>query len=82
MPKLTLDLPEAVYRRLHAQAERHGRTIEEEARNLVLARCPAPERPAESREEILERIRRRWETMPAVTLTPEELKGWIIFGRP
>ncbi len=82
MPKLTLDLSEPIYRRLHAEAERHGRTVEEEVKDLVFDRFPSLEEPAETREVILERMRQRREEMTPIHLTPEELKEWINFGRP
>ena len=82
MPKLTLDLPEAVYDQLHADAERHGRTVEEEARDLVLDHFPAASEPAGTREEALRRIRERWKEIPSITVSPEEMKEWINTGRP
>lgn len=82
MPKLTLELPDETYRRLSTDAQRHGRSVEEEAQAVVLDRFPISEQ-AESREELLRRIRERWKEMPeSPPVSPEEMKEWINYGRP
>ncbi|HYO12370.1 MAG TPA: hypothetical protein VE685_04140 [Thermoanaerobaculia bacterium] len=70
------DVPDDVIQRLKSDAERRGRSLEEELRSLIESQY----RTREEKKEALARIRERWKDLPETT--PEEVKAWIKQGRP
>jgi plasmid stability protein len=65
-------LPDDLLQRIRAVATAHGRSLEQELREALASRYP-------TREQILERIRSRWdETLPAGA---EEIDQAIDAGR-
>ena len=73
MPHLSVELPDDAFARLADQARRHGRTIEDEARALLLDRCAA-------REAIIDRSQAR--AAKYAPVTADELCEWRNEGRP
>lgn len=67
------ELPDDLLRRLKASAKAHGRSMEQEVRELLAQRY-AP------RSEILDRIRERWDELPETDA--EEAARWRAHGRP
>ncbi len=74
MATLTIrNLPDDLVKRLKAVAERNGRSMEQEVRELLQQRYM-------KREDLLKKIRARWRKVAAPS--PAELKKWIGEGRP
>lgn len=74
MASITIrNVPAEVVERLKAHAERHGRSMEQQVRELLRARYGG-------RSEVLLRVRSRW--TKAEPPTPEEIADWRSQGRP
>ena len=74
MANLTIhNLPDDLLQRIEAVAATKGHTIEQEVREM-LEICFA------ARSSIIQRIQKRWETLP--TTSPEEIEQWRTIGRP
>jgi plasmid stability protein len=74
MANLTIrNVPEDVVERLKATARRKGHSMEQEVRELLMARFA-------DRTEIAARIRKRWETLPPPSEVDVEV--WRRNGRP
>ena len=72
MGTLTIrNVPQAVILRLKESAEREGRSMEEEVRELLCERYP-------TRQDLLERIRGRWSKTPAPSAS--QVDAWIDRG--
>lgn len=67
------NIPEALVERIKDQAGQKGVSMEQEIRNLLHNRY-------QERTAVLERIRKRWETLPAQSA--EQLQDWKQLGRP
>jgi plasmid stability protein len=65
-------VPEAIVARLKAVAARHGRSMEEELRDLLVQRYT-------QREALLQDIRDRWPALPPSS--GDEIDAWIETGR-
>jgi antitoxin FitA len=73
MATLTIrDLPDGLIQRLEFAARRKGLSLEEEVRNLLVARYV-------DKVEVLDRARARWESLPPVS--GAEIAGWRSAGR-
>lgn len=73
MATLTIrNVPEEVVARLKKVAANNGRSMEQELRELLKTKYP-------SRAEVLDRVERRWETLPPVSA--EEINQWITEAR-
>ena len=73
MATLTIrNVPEEVVARLKKVAANNGRSMEQELRELLKTKYP-------SRAEVLDRVERRWETLPPVSA--EEINQWIAEAR-
>ena len=73
MATLTIrNVPEDVVVRLKKGAANKGHSMEQELRELLKTRYP-------SRAEVLDRVERRWETLPAVSA--QEIDEWIAEAR-
>lgn len=73
MATLTIrNLPMDLVDRIKASAGRHGRSMEQELRDLLMDRYAA-------RGVVLERMRQRSAALPSVT--PDEIDQWIEGGR-
>ena len=66
------NVPEDVVARLKKVAANNGRSMEQELRELLKTKYP-------SRAEVLDRVERRWETLPPVSA--EEINQWIAEAR-
>ena len=74
MPTLTIrNVPKPVVDRLKAVAKNKGHSMEQELRELLATRYPA-------RAEVLDRIRKSWETLPETSAA--EIDEWIRLSRP
>ena len=74
MANLTIhNLPDDLLQRIEAIAAIKGQTIEQEVREMLEIRFAA-------RSNIIQRIQKRWETLP--TTSPEEIEQWRTLGRP
>ena len=74
MPTLTIrNLPDDLIERLKAAAERSGRSMEEEVRELLRGKYAA-------RAAIARRIRERWSELPVTS--SGEARKWRDTGRP
>ncbi len=74
MPTLTIrNLPMEVVERLKTLAKRNGRSMEQEAREILGQRLAA-------RSELLSEMRSRWDDI-AVPPSAAEVSGWIEGGR-
>jgi plasmid stability protein len=65
-------LPDDLLERIRTAAEAHGRSLEQELRETLASRYP-------TRDEVLGRIRARWDTLPAAAV--EEIDEAIERGR-
>lgn len=73
MATLTIrNVPEDVVARLKKVAANNGRSMEQKLRELLKTKYP-------SRAEVLDRVERRWETLPPVSA--EEINQWIAEAR-
>ena len=66
-------LPTDLVNRIKAAAEKKGRSMEQEVRELLMHRYMP-------RDEMLQRIRERWDKVE--TPTAAEVEAWIRTGRP
>jgi plasmid stability protein len=74
MPTLTIrNVPETVVKSLKEAAQRHGNSMEQEVRDMLVRNL--------SRQELLDAIRASWAEQTRPT-TPEEIEEWINQGRP
>lgn len=74
MATLTIrNLPQDVVERLKERAKRHGRSMEQEAREILGQRLA-------SRGELLSEMRARWSSIGSPP-TASEVSGWIEAGR-
>jgi len=67
------NLPDDLIGRMKEAAGAHNRSMEQEVRELL-------ERNYAPREEVLNRVRERWQELPETT--PEETDHWRDEGRP
>jgi plasmid stability protein len=67
------NLPNDLVDRIKAAAEKKGRSMEQEVRELLMHRYMP-------RDELLQRIRKRWESID--TPTAAEIEKWTQTGRP
>ncbi|MFP4181379.1 FitA-like ribbon-helix-helix domain-containing protein [Thiohalospira sp.] len=67
------NLPDDLIDRMKETAAAHNRSMEQEVRELL-------ERNYAPREEVLDRVRERWQELPETT--PEETDHWRDEGRP
>ncbi|MFP4130772.1 MAG: FitA-like ribbon-helix-helix domain-containing protein [Thiohalospira sp.] len=67
------NLPDDLIDRMKETAGAHNRSMEQEVRELL-------ERNYAPREEVLDRVRERWQELPETT--PEETDHWRDEGRP
>jgi len=67
------NLPNDLVDRIKVAAERKGRSMEQEVRELLMHRYLP-------RDELLQRIRERWNTVD--TPTSAEIEKWTQTGRP
>lgn len=67
------NLPDDLVDRLKEAAAAHNRSMEQEVRELLEQRYA-------TKDEVLERVRKRWEVLPETT--PEEVESWRQEGRP
>lgn len=73
MSTLTIrNVPERVVERIKTKAGREGRSMEQEVRDLLVARYA-------DRAEVLEGVRRRWGSLPATSAA--KVKRWRDAGR-
>ena len=73
MATLTIrNVPDDLVERLKATAKRKGLSMEQEVRELL-------QRSYLSKQEVLTRIRQRWD--PKAAPSPEEVQDWIAAGR-
>jgi plasmid stability protein len=73
MAEITIrNLPDDLLDRIKAAAKKKDRSIEQEIRELLMQRYMP-------RDELLQRIRRRWENID--TPTAAEIKKWTQTGR-
>lgn len=73
MATLTIrNVPEDVVARLKRVAANKGHSMEQELRELLKTRYPA-------RAEVLDRVERRWKTLPPVSAA--EIDEWIAEAR-
>lgn len=73
MSTLTIrNLPEDLIERVKASAARHGRSMEQELRDLLQSRYPR-------RSEVIARVRERWKETPSTAA--DEVARWREEGR-
>ncbi|HET9783531.1 MAG TPA: hypothetical protein VFP94_01105 [Terriglobales bacterium] len=74
MPTLTIrNVPETVVKSLKEAAQRHGNSMEQEVRDMLVRNL--------NRQQLLDAIRESWNHQKG-TLTAEEIEAGIQEGRP